>query len=619
MTIKKNFYLFIITILSGIFVSCQSINQATITDGIDNQQVSVERHEPRKLTICMGYPPQSLYIYKASSQVEWSILQTIYDGPFDVVEGSFVPVILENVPTFENGDMQVSSITIKPGDKLLDSNGNPTTLETGITYLPIGCTSSDCAVTWDGKSPVELDQTTISFHLIRDISWSDGKPLTANDSVFSFLIASNSTTPNAKTIVNQISSYSGEGSTITASLLPGLIPSNSPTYFFSPLPKHVWENLSESEILDAALTNQFPLGWGPYMVKEWQDNSIILEKNPNYFRASDGLPYFDELEFRFISNQGDTNLASLDFDYAPFEILEYNWSPDGETIYLDQCDFIDASVDFSDQYDMFDYLLHYYMTPAIQVFMKPNYMLNGIWLNPQKQINHALQPVLSMCIDREFLNSKVNYSIAFPTYNVTSPYEKSDNSEYSTETARRMLEEMGWIDEDQNPETPRTAHEIDAIPNGTTLILNMDILNDDFTIKEAQIVQQSLQDCGVQMNIHLFEASEYYSESGPINSMEFDLMFFTHQISSDFPCDVLDSPWNPIVFPGLDQLSYVRQDCEITTQSSDHFRDLPLIPLYYQSDISLARNDLCGFSASSGTMNDLWNLEEFNYGEECMN
>lgn len=42
------------------------------------------------------------------------------------------------------------------------------------------------------------------------------------------------------------------------------------------------------------------MGYGPYVVKEWNDDSLRLTKNPYYFRAAEGLPKFDELIFRIV-------------------------------------------------------------------------------------------------------------------------------------------------------------------------------------------------------------------------------------------------------------------------------------------------------------------------------
>ena len=39
------------------------------------------------LTICLGKEPATLFFYDESSQAMWSVLESIYDGPFDIGDG----------------------------------------------------------------------------------------------------------------------------------------------------------------------------------------------------------------------------------------------------------------------------------------------------------------------------------------------------------------------------------------------------------------------------------------------------------------------------------------------------------------------------------------------------
>ena len=45
-----------------------------------------------------------------------------------------------------------------------------------------------------------------------------------------------------------------------------------------------------------------PSAGDAYTIEEWTPGDhISLVKNPNYFRAAEGLPAFDRLTFRFVS------------------------------------------------------------------------------------------------------------------------------------------------------------------------------------------------------------------------------------------------------------------------------------------------------------------------------
>ena len=50
---------------------------------------------------------------------------------------------------------------------------------------------------------------------------------------------------------------------------------------------------------DAQVRNDNPIGTGPFKIKEWvKGTKFVATRNPTYWR--DGLPYLDEVEFRFI-------------------------------------------------------------------------------------------------------------------------------------------------------------------------------------------------------------------------------------------------------------------------------------------------------------------------------
>jgi ABC-type transport system substrate-binding protein len=44
---------------------------------------------------------------------------------------------------------------------------------------------------------------------------------------------------------------------------------------------------------------------------------------------------------------------------------------------------------------------------------------------------------------------------------------------------------------------------------------------------------------------------------------------------------------------------------------------LPVVPLYLQIQLAATRPDLCGFIMDPTNPSELWNIEEFDYGEGC--
>jgi peptide/nickel transport system substrate-binding protein len=188
---------------------------------------------PKNLTICLGQEPSSLFIYNGSySQSMWSILEAIYDGPVDYINYQYIPVLLEKLPSLADGDASISSVEVKEGMDLVDADGNLMTLQKGVKILPSGCSSSECAITYDGKAPVQMDQLVVKFKLKPGITWSDGTPLTAQDSIYSYSLASSQQIPANKGIIHRTASYTAADElSIEWKGLPGFLDQQYSTRF----------------------------------------------------------------------------------------------------------------------------------------------------------------------------------------------------------------------------------------------------------------------------------------------------------------------------------------------------------------------------------------------------
>jgi peptide/nickel transport system substrate-binding protein len=173
-----------------LFTACQN-TAPTSTPG----PVQPIAQQQNTLTICLGDEPDSLYRYQPMEKSAGLVMQAIYDGPIDMVNGKPVPVILDSLPSLEDGSTQFLPVTVNPGDTVVDTLGNITLLQKGVEVFPSGCRESACAVVYDGESPLEMDQLKAIYRLKNDITWSDGQPITTADLLFSFEVASDPVTP----------------------------------------------------------------------------------------------------------------------------------------------------------------------------------------------------------------------------------------------------------------------------------------------------------------------------------------------------------------------------------------------------------------------------------------
>ena len=225
---------------------------------------------PSLLTICVGQEPASLFLYDDISVPASAIREAIYDGPYDINGFEMSPVILERKPSIDAGDVLVESVVVKPGDVLVDADGDLTQLSEGVFYFPTGCSTPDCALSYQGEAEVWSDQLVVQFALRPDVLWSDGTPLTAGDSVYSYEIASELFPTARPELLRYTETYQAlDAHTIEWRGIPGYIDPTYATNFFSPLPQHVLGGSSAADLLTSEVASRSPLGWGPYVLEQW--------------------------------------------------------------------------------------------------------------------------------------------------------------------------------------------------------------------------------------------------------------------------------------------------------------------------------------------------------------
>jgi peptide/nickel transport system substrate-binding protein len=152
---------------------------------------------------------------------------------------------------------------------------------------------------------ISEDGLTFTFHLRKDIKWSDGQPLTAQD--FKWTYDQVTKPENAFPYLSQldfITSYEalddytlqikiGEVYAPALGQMSGLI---------TPLPKHIWENLSWSDPQKNPQINSPTVVSGPYTLKEWQrDQYAIFEANPDYWYH--GAPNINTYTIQIVPDQ----------------------------------------------------------------------------------------------------------------------------------------------------------------------------------------------------------------------------------------------------------------------------------------------------------------------------
>jgi len=588
----------------------------------------------RVLTVCLGREPQTLFLYQAFSTSARSVLQAIYDGPLDVQNFDFAAVILEKKPDQANGDVTLAPVEVRPGESFVDNSGNLTALKKGVIYRSSGCSETTCAQTYPGDGTVTLDQMVVRFRLLPGALWSDSAPLTADDSVFSFEVATRLYPLAQPDRVIHTASYRAlDAQTVEWRGLPGLVDPLYAANFFSPLPRHAWGELSTSDLLQSNATTKMPLGWGPYVIDQWTvGDHITLRKNPVYFRAREGLPYFDNLVFRFV----DDGQQMLD------------------ALLTGECDLADSSAMQSVDLTR---LLELQKTGQLEVYFQPaawEMAMFGIVPytpgRPDLFGKVETRQAIAQCIDRAKMAETLwnGQSTVLDSY--VPPFHPLANPDirrygYDPAQASDQLEAIGWKDADGDPATPRLAVGVLGVPDGTPFEFTYLVSSDAERPQAAQILADSLAQCGIRVHIEVRAAADYLAAGpdGPVFGRAFELAQLAVPFALEPSCELFTSAEIPGPYPeypqgwgGANAAGYQNPDydqacqaartslAESTQHQQAHYQaqvlfasDLPVIPLYLRLNVLAARPGLCGVKLDASISSDLWNLETWFEGANC--
>ena len=646
-------YIFPGFVAISLFFSACSTQNSIYSEPVENKIYASDNQ--KRLTICLGEEPDSLYLYSANSQAANLIFQAIYDGPIDNENGKHLPVILEKIPNLEDGSAFFASIDVSEGDKVINAAGESVKLQAGVQVFPSGCTTTRCAEKWDGTSPLQMDLITAVYKLKPGLTWSDGWSLKASDSVFSFDLASDPKTPGIKDSIEVTSSYSAiDNLSLQWTSKPGLVTDAFENYYWTPLPEHVMGKYRADEMLSAEEVIRSPIGWGAYQISEWVDGqSLRLARNPYYFRVRENLPYFDELIFKFINPFGDTALSNLKFDRAPFRQFNYDLGDFQKEISENGCDLITTSSDLRDQLPVLNILLNYFKDPAIKVLKSASHEDQLIFFNLRENMGDVLEPLkdlnirkaIDLCLNREkIINDLSNglYSLAdfrfFGNADLASQGDPRDP--YDPVSGNFLLDQSGWKDNDNNPETPRVSSGIPEVPDGRELGFQYLVEDTNDNLKSSEIVKASLAECGIGINIKavpsevfwdiknvdsIFQGNYHLAQLswlGPV--MDPCLLFSSHYVPT------AENKYFGVNFSGFrdEDLNKACDQLEMTHMKSDRdalliqmesiiSENLPVLPLYRSSKLMVAQKDFCEEKLGPGSKNELSKIEEFIISPEC--
>jgi len=578
---------------------------------------------PKVLTVCLDGEPDTLYLYGGSRlAASRHVMEALYDGPIDYVNYVHQAVILQKIPSISDGDAFIRKVLVREGRQVVDATGGVVELAEGTLVRPAGCYAEDCAVEFDGK-PLWMDNMEVLFALREDVTWSDGEPVTAADSVFALQVASDPATPGSRYLIERTARYRAlDQWRVRWVGLPGFI---DPTYFlnfFSPLPRHQLERRAPGDLLRATETRRYPLGWGPFVVEEWvPGDHITVSPNPYYFRAAEGLPILDQVVFRFTSGgpdmvarllSGECDIGTHDADIRTSLPLLVQAEEEGLLRVASATDNGWEHIDLC-------------IAPV------SDYRQTGFFEDVR------VRQAFAQCIDRQAIVDEITYgrSVVLDSYlPPVHPLYAGDRLvhwDYDLAAGRALLSEVGWLDTDEDG--VRDAQQIPGIRDGTPFeVTFLTSAASSSAQQVARIVKAQLADCGVRVDVETLPAQEFLADGpeGPLFGRRFDLAESTwwfdvnplcgRYLSSEIPGEGRWYGDNLTGYSNLDYDAFCQAALEALPGTSEYeeyhkqaqaifSEELPAIPLFMGLRVAVARPNVLHFTLDSTAPSELWNLE----------
>lgn len=579
----------------------------------------------KELIICIRNEPESLYPY-ANSRIDSAtnhILQSIYEPLYTSLSYDFQSHGVEKMPSLADGDAIIRTVQVEEGDRVINARGDVVVLRSGVSLK----TSDGEVVEFTGE-PVTLPQLVVNFTM-KPMVWSDGEPVTADDSVYSFELASDPQTPIPKSFFELTQSYRATGDLSLEWVgIPGHLDKNYFANIWAPYPQHYWGEFTAAELLEVDPAVKNPLSNGPFVITEWVDNHhITLEKNDFYYRHDDGLPKIDQIQFRFVSSssQAFSQLLSGECDVAPSDTLSI--SEAGKLLEAEK-----------------NGLLAAYFQPGT-IFEHIDFGINMVEefenTQPDWFQDERVRQAFVMCTDRQRMVDELLFGRAevlnayVPTYHPLTPADIAVWPR-DVEQANALLEEAGYPDEDEDG-LREDRH------SGTRFIVTLlGVTGNELLEQVAAIFQENLAECGVQVELQLLHADQYFADGpeGPLFGRKFDLAAFPWLISIEPNCGLYlssripaaENNWNRefnnqtgFSFPAFDEA------CDMALSSlpgTDGYqtghqealriwsRQLPVIPLFMRLNLAATRPEVQNFILDSTQSTELWNIAEFDIEAE---
>ncbi len=420
--------------------------------------------------------PLDLYPYSYAARTAAALLELLYPAPLQIVNETYTTTgVLEQVPSFENGDVAYVNTTA-----YLDLTGAITQTRTEVVTT--------------------VRQLTVTYRWNKNLRWSDGTPLTAQDSVFAYnLLKGSASTPQIAIQSDLTADYVALDDHTTKAYLPPL--RDDPNYLetvWIPLPRHSFAEDTTAQAVSETLARQ-PLGYGLYRLEAW-----IEGRELNFIRSETAL---DQTVPEKLSVRLYPDLSTLRDDVLSSRI-DIGWTEQ-----------MPETITNSLQADAKAKTLQYWMA-STPIWEHIDMNLAVIALQDIR-MRHAL----AYGFDRASLSTSIygGDQAVWDSWIAPTSWAYGGAAitryPYDPEKARGLLDEMGYkdINDDGVRENPEGALFVLKLVTSEQTALRQ-VISDKFIADMAAI--------GLTIQLETVPTQDLYSQQGPLFQRRFDLALF---------------------------------------------------------------------------------------------
>lgn len=345
---------------------------------------------------------------------------------------------------------------------------------------------------------VAKDGKSVTWKLKQNIKWSDGKPFTAADVVFTYQFITNpkvgaSTAGTYETIqsVEALDDYTVKinfKEVNPAWYLPfvgleGMI-----------LPKHLFEAYNNEKAREAP-ANLMAVGTGPFRVVEFKPgDTVVYETNPEYRDANQ--VFFKRIELKGGGDATSAARAVLQTGEADFA---YNLQVEAPVLkQLEKTG--KGKVDITASPLMERILINWSdpnnPAPERSSLQNPHPLMSDL----------KVRQALSYAIDRDTIATQLYGDTGKPTASfIVSPqafYSPTSRYEFNSDKAKALLDEAGWKDTNGNGIRDK---------NGVEMKILFQTSVNSLRQKTQEIIKQSLTALGIEVELKSVDAKVFFS------------------------------------------------------------------------------------------------------------